>query len=114
MAPHKLRKAVAFIDHQVSDEEEGRVAPRTVASEVGMSYFHSVGESLFSNIFFKYLLIASARGRLPLTQLKVMQKCITLFVFTVIAYLLFGQTLKWNNLVSYALLVLAVLFAFGF
>jgi AraC family transcriptional regulator len=40
MAPHKLRKAVSLIDHHLSDEEEGRVALRGVASEVGMSYFH--------------------------------------------------------------------------
>ena len=47
-----------------------------------------------------------------LTQLKVVQECITLVVFTLIAYLLFGETLKWNNLVSYALLIGAVFFAF--
>ena len=47
-----------------------------------------------------------------LTQLKIIQECITLVVFTLIAYLLFGETLKWNNLVSYALLVGAVFFAF--
>lgn len=46
------------------------------------------------------------------TQLKIMQECITLVVFSVIAYLLFGETLKWNNLVSYALIVAAVAFAF--
>jgi AraC family transcriptional regulator len=40
MAPHKLRKAVALIDHHLSDEEEGRVALRTVARAVRMSYFH--------------------------------------------------------------------------
>ena len=40
MAPHKLRKAVALIDHHLSDEEEGRVALRTVARDVQMSYFH--------------------------------------------------------------------------
>ncbi|HEV7474659.1 MAG TPA: DMT family protein [Pyrinomonadaceae bacterium] len=48
------------------------------------------------------------------TQLKIMQECITLAVFTVIAYFLFGQTLKWNNVVSYALLIGAVYFSFGF
>lgn len=48
------------------------------------------------------------------TQLKIMQECITLAVFTVIAYLLFGQTLKWNNVVSYALIVGAVYFSFAF
>jgi len=51
---------------------------------------------------------------LTLTQLKVMQECITLVVFTIIAYLLFGQTLKWNNVIAYVLLVLAVFFSFRF
>jgi len=46
------------------------------------------------------------------TQLKIIQEAITLTVFTVFAYFLFGETLKWNNLVSYALLVGAVYFAF--
>jgi uncharacterized protein (DUF486 family) len=49
-----------------------------------------------------------------LMQLKIMQECITLVVFTVIAYCLFHQTLKWNNLVSYALIAGAVYFSFGF
>ena len=49
-----------------------------------------------------------------LMQLKIMQECITLIVFTGIAYLLFGQTLKWNNLVSYAFIIGAVFFSFAF
>ena len=49
-----------------------------------------------------------------LMQLKIMQECITLVVFTVIAYLFFGQTLKWNHLVSYAFIVGAVYFSFIF
>jgi uncharacterized protein (DUF486 family) len=53
-------------------------------------------------------------GTLTVTQLKVMQECITLVVFTVIAWLLFGETLKWNNIVSYALILGAVYFSFGF
>src|SRR4029434_4219096 len=40
MAPHKLRKAIALIEHQLYDEEEGRVALRVVATAVRMSYFH--------------------------------------------------------------------------
>src|SRR5215213_5831605 len=40
MAPHKLRKAIALIDHHLSDEEEGRLALRVVARAVRMSYFH--------------------------------------------------------------------------
>ncbi|HEX7176899.1 MAG TPA: DMT family protein [Pyrinomonadaceae bacterium] len=47
------------------------------------------------------------------TQLKIMQECITLVVFTVIAYFFFDQTLKWNNFVSYALIVGAVYFSFA-
>jgi len=46
------------------------------------------------------------------TQLKILQEAITLTVFTVIAYFLFGETLKWNNIVSYVLLIGAVYFAF--
>src|SRR3712207_2479627 len=46
------------------------------------------------------------------TQLKIIQECITLAVFTIMAYFLFGETLKWNNVVSYVLLVGAVYFAF--
>jgi len=40
MAPHRLRKAIGLIDHHLAGEEEGRVALRSVAKEVGMSYFH--------------------------------------------------------------------------
>jgi AraC family transcriptional regulator len=40
MAPHRLRKAMALIDKHLEKEEEGRVALRVVAKEVGMSYFH--------------------------------------------------------------------------
>jgi AraC family transcriptional regulator len=40
MAPHKLRRAIAMIDHHLSDEEEGRVGLRAVARDVHMSYFH--------------------------------------------------------------------------
>lgn len=40
MAPHKLRKAIALIDHHLTEEEEGRVALRAVARDVAMSYFH--------------------------------------------------------------------------
>ena len=49
---------------------------------------------------------------LTVTQLKILQECITLVVFSVIAYLVFGQAMKWNYLVSYGFLVGAVYFAF--
>jgi AraC family transcriptional regulator len=40
MAPHRLMKAINLIDQHLAAEEEGRVALRVVAKEVGMSYFH--------------------------------------------------------------------------
>lgn len=40
MAPHRLRKAMGLIDEHLASEQEGRVALRSVAREVGMSYFH--------------------------------------------------------------------------
>jgi AraC family transcriptional regulator len=40
MAPHRLRKAVSLIDRHLITEQEGRVALRIVAKEVGISYFH--------------------------------------------------------------------------
>jgi uncharacterized protein (DUF486 family) len=49
---------------------------------------------------------------LSVTQLKILQECITLTIFTVMAYFMFGETLKWNNVVSYLFLVGAVVFAF--
>jgi uncharacterized protein (DUF486 family) len=47
-----------------------------------------------------------------ITQLKVLQEAITLVVFTLIAISFFGESLKWNNIVSFALLIGAVYFAF--
>jgi uncharacterized protein len=51
-------------------------------------------------------------GALTLTQLKILQEVITLVVFTVFAFFVFGQALKWNYVVSYGLIVGAVYFAF--
>jgi uncharacterized protein (DUF486 family) len=51
-------------------------------------------------------------GAFTLTQLKIMQECITLVVFTAFALLVFREPLKWNYVVSYLLIVGAVYFAF--
>lgn len=51
-------------------------------------------------------------GAWSVTQLKVMQECITLAVFTVVAFTLFGAIPRWNHLVSFALIVGAVYFTF--
>ena len=47
-------------------------------------------------------------------QLKVLQECITLAVFSVVAFALFQAPVKWNIAVSYVLIVGAVFFAFKF
>jgi uncharacterized protein len=47
-------------------------------------------------------------------QLKVLQECITLIVFTVIAFVLFRSPLTWNIAAAYAMIVGAVIFAFMF
>ena len=68
--------------------------------------------------FFEYVFqvpanrIGSAEWSVP--QLKVLQECITLVVFTVVAFLLFGSPIKWNIAVSYLFVIGAVFFAFKF
>jgi hypothetical protein len=47
-------------------------------------------------------------------QLKVLQECITLVVFSVVAFALFRSPIKWNMCVSYAFIIGAVYFAFKF
>ncbi|HEY5867817.1 MAG TPA: DMT family protein [Candidatus Tectomicrobia bacterium] len=46
------------------------------------------------------------------TQLKIIQECITLVVFTVLAFVLFGERPSWNICIAYLLIVGAVYFAF--
>ena len=66
--------------------------------------------------FFEYVFQVPANrigsNYFTVTQLKIMQECITLVVFTVFAFLIFREPLRWNNLVSYLLLICAVAFAF--
>ena len=47
-------------------------------------------------------------------QLKVLQECITLIVFMLVAFVLFRSPVRWNYLVSYALIAGAVYFAFKY
>ena len=66
--------------------------------------------------FFEYVFQVPANrigsNYFSLTQLKIMQECITLAVFTAFAFLIFREPLRWNNVVSYTLLIGAVAFAF--
>lgn len=52
-------------------------------------------------------------GPFSLVQLKVIQEVITLIVFTIFSVIAFkDQTFKWNHLVGFVLLILAVYFIF--
>ncbi len=66
--------------------------------------------------FFEYVFQVPANrigsDVLSVTQLKILQECITLVVFSVIAFFMFSETPKWNNVVSYLFIVGAVVFAF--
>ena len=68
--------------------------------------------------FFEYLFQVPANrigsNNYTLVQLKVMQECITIFVFTIIVWLMFRQMPRWNNIVSFLLIVAAVYFTFNF
>lgn len=47
-------------------------------------------------------------------QLKIIQECVTLTVFTVFAVTFLKEKIAWNYVVSFLLLIGAVAFAFGF
>jgi uncharacterized protein len=68
--------------------------------------------------FFEYLFQVPANrigsANYTLVQLKVMQECITIFVFTIIVWILFRQMPRWNNIVSFVLVIAAVYFTFNF
>ena len=52
-------------------------------------------------------------GPFSLLQLKVLQECITLVIFTIFVVLFFkNEHLHWNHFVSFLLLIAAVFFAF--
>ncbi len=45
-------------------------------------------------------------------QLKIIQECITLFVFAIFAYFYLNEPIRWNYAVSFVLVLAAVAFAF--
>ena len=51
-------------------------------------------------------------SQFSLTQLKIMQECITLGVFLIYALVVYRESIRWNNVVSMLLVVAAVFFAF--
>lgn len=52
-------------------------------------------------------------GPFSLMELKIIQECISLTVFTVIVATIFkGEPIRWNHIVSFGCIILAVIFAF--
>lgn len=71
--------------------------------------------------FFEYTFMIPANrigsqingGPFSLMQLKIIQEAISLIVFTVIVATIFkGEPIRWNHLVSFLFILLAVVFAF--
>lgn len=71
--------------------------------------------------FFEYCFMIPANrvgaqingGPFSLMQLKIIQEAISLTVFTVIVATVFkGEPIRWNHLVSFGFIILAVFFAF--
>ncbi len=75
----------------------------TIIASWGIAFFEYVFQVPANRIGSNYFSV---------TQLKIMQECITLIVFTVFVFLVFKEPIRWNNLVSYVLLIGAVGFAF--
>jgi len=51
-------------------------------------------------------------GQFSAFQLKIVQEVLSLTAFVVFAKLYLGEGIRWNHLISFAFLVLAVIFAF--
>lgn len=71
--------------------------------------------------FFEYTFMIPANrigsqingGPFSLMQLKIIQEAVSLIVFTVIVATVFkGEPIRWNHLVSFVFIILAVIFAF--
>lgn len=68
--------------------------------------------------FFEYCLAVPANrfahGVLSVFQLKILQEAITIAVFISFAWVIMKEPLKWNYIVSFGCVLLAVFFAFRF
>jgi uncharacterized protein (DUF486 family) len=83
------------------------------SSALWIAILASWGIALFEYIFqVPANRLGSNEWTLP--QLKILQECITLVVFTLVAFALFRTPVRWNYGVSYVLIVTAVFFAFKF
>ena len=72
----------------------------------------------FAFVEFLFLIPANRIGfnhlKISITQLRILQECISLIIFTIIVFLLFQETPRWNTLATYIMIIGAVLFIFKF
>lgn len=68
--------------------------------------------------FFEYCIAVPANryafGAFSGFQLKVLQEAITIVVFSIFAIFVLNESFRWNYIVSFALILGAAFFAFGF
>jgi len=68
--------------------------------------------------FFEYCFQVPANrigyGMFTATQLKIITEVCSLTIFMIFAYFYLGEAIKWNYIVSFALILGAVFFAFAF
>ena len=70
--------------------------------------------------FFEYLLMVPANrigffsGQFTAGQLKIIQEAVTLIVFAVFSVLFLKEELRWNYIVAFVFILLAVYFVFKF
>jgi uncharacterized protein (DUF486 family) len=68
--------------------------------------------------FFEYCLQVPANrwghATFSAPQLKIMQEVITLVVFGIFSVWYLGESLRWNHIVGFGLILAAVVFVFGF
>ncbi len=68
--------------------------------------------------FFEYCFQVPANrigyGEFTATQLKLIQEAITIIAFIIFAIFVLGEPMKWNYVVAFGLMFIAVYFAVGF
>ena len=88
---------------------------RQVRLFIGLSSASSPshGPSPSSSIATKRIGFVGNGGPFSLVQLKVIQECVSLIVFAVIAHFMFqGEALRWNHLLAFCFLIAAVYLVF--
>ena len=105
-------KIIILSDHSQHVHEPRLVRPLEIQDQpIWIVILASWGIALFKYVF---QVPANRYGssQWSVTQLKVLQECIALVVFTLVTLALFGTVLRRNNLLFFALVIVAVYLTF--